>query len=145
MTQKRPTMDEIWMNLAINISERSTCSRNKVGCVITNKDKSRVLGVGYNGNFKGGPNSCDSAIAGNCGCLHSELNALLKVVENSPNKIIYCTVSPCLSCVKMIINSGCSKVIFLEEYRLISPIDILKRAGIRVYQSKGGEVVERID
>src|SRR3990167_2225715 len=64
----RPKFETIYMNLACALAERSTCSRLKVGCVITSSDYSRVLAIGYNGNYPGGPNCCDSDEPGKCGC-----------------------------------------------------------------------------
>jgi deoxycytidylate deaminase len=65
---KRPTFEKIFMDLAIQLSSRSTCGRAQVGCVITSDSYSQVYGIGYNGNYKGGPNQCDSDEPGNCGC-----------------------------------------------------------------------------
>ena len=64
----RPKFETIYMNLACALAERSTCSRLKVGCVITSSDYSRVLAIGYNGNYPGGPNCCDSDEPGKSGC-----------------------------------------------------------------------------
>ncbi|MCX6109800.1 MAG: hypothetical protein NTZ90_09400, partial [Proteobacteria bacterium] len=73
----RPTFPQIYMRLAFALAERSTCKRLKVGTVITSTDFRKVLAVGYNGNATGLPNSCDRDEPGNCGCLHSEENAVI--------------------------------------------------------------------
>ena len=51
--------------------------------MITSTDFRKVLAVGYNGNATGLANSCDRDEAGNCGCLHSEENAVIKAVKYS--------------------------------------------------------------
>jgi deoxycytidylate deaminase len=50
------------------MSERSTCARLNVGCVITSVDFRYVYSVGYNGNASGLHNGCESTEPGNCGC-----------------------------------------------------------------------------
>lgn len=129
----RPSFDSIYMNLAVELSKRSTCKRKKVGCVIVSEDNQRVLAIGYNGSWTGGPNECDSDEPGNCGCLHAEENALIKMNYNEPSvKKIYTSTMPCVYCAKRIINSKISEVIYLEEYRKQDGIKLLELAGIIV-------------
>ena len=128
----RPELEDIFMKLALNLAERSTCSRKQVGCVITSPDYSQVYGIGYNGSAKGFPNKCDRETPGNCGCLHAEDNALLKVSEPSyVEKYAFITLSPCETCAKRIINKGgFKKVFYHEEYRDKAGLTLLSKAGI---------------
>lgn len=129
----RPSFNDIYMDLAVMLSQRSTCSRKKVGCVVVSYDNQRVLAIGYNGSWSGGPNSCDSDEPGNCGCLHAEDNALIKLNYNDNcGKVLYTTMSPCSLCAKRIINAGIDMVIYLEKYRKTDGLDILERAGVEV-------------
>lgn len=64
----RPSWSKIYTGFAESLSRRSSCKRASVACVITSWDHSRVLAIGYNGNYKNGPNICDSDEPGNCGC-----------------------------------------------------------------------------
>ena len=73
----RPSFQSIYLNLAHTLAQRSTCARLQVGTVITSTDFRKVLAVGYNGNATGLPNCCDRDEPGNCGCLHSEENAVI--------------------------------------------------------------------
>jgi len=66
---------EVYMRMAEELGKRSTCARLQVGTVVTDQRLENVLAIGYNGNARGLPNRCDSAVPGNCGCIHSELNA----------------------------------------------------------------------
>lgn len=78
MTERsRPSFPEVYMRLALTLAARSTCRRLCVGTVITSTDYRKVLAVGYNGNAAGLPNTCDREEPGNCGCLHSEENAVI--------------------------------------------------------------------
>ena len=74
---ERPSFLEIYMDLAFSLARRSTCKRLHVGTVITTTDYRKVLSVGYNGNASGLANTCDRDEKGNCGCLHSEENAII--------------------------------------------------------------------
>lgn len=127
----RPCWDEVWMNVTKNISERSHHPDFKVGAIIVSEDNTQVLSVGYNGNAAGLVNSVESNEPGCSGLIHAEINALLKLDYNNPkNKKMYLTLSPCDYCAKCIVNSGIKEIIYLEEYRDIKGIRILKDANI---------------
>ena len=125
--------DEIWMEFAHSISSRSYDPRHQVGAIVVTGDNTQVLAVGYNGNYSGGPNEVESEIPGESGMLHAEINALLKMDYNIPkHKILYVTLSPCRMCAKAIINAGIDEVIYDEEYRNTSGLEILKSSGVDV-------------
>ncbi len=135
MTQTdRPSFESIYLQLARNLAARSTCRRLQVGTVITSTDYRKVLAVGYNGNATGLENCCDREDAGNCGCLHSEENAVINC--DSPRhveKIVFVTHLPCVACAKRLINLGNVKQLFYgEDYRLRDAIDLLQSVGIPV-------------
>jgi len=133
----RPSWNEIWIDFAHTIARRSYDPRHQVGAVIVTEDNSQVLAVGYNGNYKGGPNAVESDIPGESGMLHAEINALLKMDYNNPKKkIMYVTLSPCRMCAKAMINAGIECVIYNEEYRDPSGINLLCDAGVEVSRFK---------
>jgi len=130
---ERPSWHEIWMAMAHNISRRSYDPRHQVGAIIVTQDNSQVLSLGYNGNYKGGPNEVESEVPGDSGMLHAEINALLKLDYNNPKqKAMYVTLSPCRMCAKAIINAGVNEVVYDNEYRETSGLDILRSVGVRV-------------
>jgi len=130
----RPSFPDIYMRLAFLLAERSTCKRLRVGTVITSTDFRKVLAVGYNGNASGLPNTCDRDEPGNCGCLHSEENAVINC--DSPrhvNKLVFVTHLPCVACAKRFINLGCvQKVYYAEDYRIQDSLAMLRSVGIEV-------------
>ena len=131
--KQRPRWDDVWMEFAHIISRRSYDLRHQVGAVVVTEDNTQVLAVGYNGNYAGGPNESESSVPGESGMIHAEFNALLKMDYNNPkNKILYVTLSPCRMCAKAIINSGIKKVVYDEEYRDTSSLQILESAGVIV-------------
>lgn len=129
----RPSWDEIWMEMAHIISRRSYDPRYQVGAIVVTQDNSQVLSLGYNGNYKGGPNEVESEVPGDSGMLHAEINALLKLDYNNPKqKAMYVTLSPCRMCAKAIVNAGVNEVVYDREYRDTSGLEILCAAGTQV-------------
>lgn len=125
---ERIPLFEVYMRMAEELAKRSTCSRAAVGTVITDATLSNVLAIGYNGNARGLPNRCDSATPGRCGCIHSEMNALVKAPGGVADKVVFVTMSPCVMCAKLIIQSGVTHVFYREAYRDAAGLEVL-RAG----------------
>lgn len=129
----RPSMLNIWMDLAKSLAKRSTCGRKQVGTVITTDDMESVLSVGYNGNARGLPNHCDTDEMGHCGCIHSEVNALIKAGSRE-SKIAFITMSPCKACAKLLVNARVITVYFNELYRDLTGLVILYESGVAFKQ-----------
>lgn len=133
---QRPAFETIYMDLAFRLAERSTCVRLNVGTVITSTDFRKVLAVGYNGNATGLANRCDREEPGNCGCLHSEENAVINCdTPRYVEKFVFVTHLPCVPCAKRLINLGSvKKVVFARDYRSRDSLEILRSVGIEVVQ-----------
>jgi dCMP deaminase len=127
---ERIPLYEVYMRMAEELAKRSTCARLQVGTVITDAALSNVLGIGYNGNASGLPNRCDSTEPGRCGCIHSELNALVKAPGSVRDKVVFVTCSPCVMCAKLIIQSGVTHVFYRHAYREPVGVSVLESAGI---------------
>ncbi len=122
--------DEYFMSMAKLAGKRSTCLRRQIGAVIV-KDN-QILATGYNGAPKGIPNCCDTnkcirkelnIPSGKnhelCMAVHAESNAIIQCAVNGVSckgSSIYVTASPCVMCLKQIINAGITKVVALEMY-----------------------------
>jgi dCMP deaminase len=122
-----------YMNICEQIASLSYDPKFKVGTVIITDDFREICAVGYNGNYKGGPNERDSDETGASGFLHSEENALFhlsKPFELRDNLIMLCTHKPCPMCAKRIVNSGLKRVIYGTNYNALGPQtdDIFKSA-----------------
>jgi len=129
----RPSWDKIWMQMAETIAQRSHHPTFKVGALIVTSDNTQVLSLGYNGRAAGMSNVPQSDEPGCSGLLHAEINALLKLDYNNPkDKVMYITLSPCENCAMAIINSGIKKVVYKDEYRDMSGVDLLRKANITV-------------
>lgn len=124
MAKDRLSWQEYFMNLAMTVSQRGTCDRAYVGCVIVNKEN-RIVSTGYNGSIKGNPH-CDeighTMRGGHCiATIHAEMNALLYCAKEGISVngcIAYVTHFPCLNCTKSLIQAGISKIYYNNAYRV---------------------------
>jgi dCMP deaminase len=130
----RPPLFEVYMRMAEELAKRSTCSRLQVGTVITDASLEQVLSIGYNGNVRGFPNRCDSDEVGRCGCIHSEMNALVKSPGEVPDKVAFVTASPCVMCAKLMVQAKVSHLFYRSGYRDPAGLEVLERAGVVTVQ-----------
>ena len=125
MANYRQPVDFYFLRMALLVSERGTCVRRKAGCILVNK-KNHVLATGYNGNPSGfshcldnpckGANSKSGKDLDKCEAIHAEQNALLQCKDVYDIDTVYCTVSPCIHCVKLLLNTSAKKIVFGEKY-----------------------------
>lgn len=131
------------MSLARLASTRSTCLRRRVGAVIV-KDR-MVLSTGYNDTPRGVPNcgdgGCPRCLSDSppavgldtCLCLHAEQNAIIQAAYHGvgiAGATLYCTHQPCLTCAKMIVNAGLTRVVFDATYPDVAAEQLLRTAGV---------------
>ena len=127
----RPPLFEVYMRMAEELAKRSTCLRLQVGTVITDAGLENVVAIGYNGNARGFPNVCDSPTPGSCGCIHSEMNALVKAPGQLPGKVVFVTDSPCVMCAKLMVQANVTHVFYRRPYRKPDGLEVLEQGGIR--------------
>ena len=122
MTKDRTSWDKYFMQIARDVSTRSTCDRKFVGAVIVREKM--ILSTGYNGSIRGLPH-CDEVghemENGHCvRTVHAEANAIVQAARNGvgiEGADIYVTASPCYNCFKLIANSGIKRIFYGELYR----------------------------
>ena len=71
--------------------------------------------------------------------LHAESNAITKLAkstQSSAGSTMYITISPCVDCAKLIIQSGIERVVYGELYRNKDGINLLSKAGVKIYEIK---------
>jgi len=127
---KRPSWDDYFMEITRTVARRSTCDRGRSGALIV-KNK-RILTTGYVGAPAGLPH-CDEVghqlreVLHEDGtrskhCLrtvHAEQNAIVQAARfgiSIEGATIYCTMTPCYTCAKMIINAGIKRVVCEKDY-----------------------------
>lgn len=76
--------------------------------------------------------------------LHAEANAITKLAKTNNSSVgatVYVTLSPCLDCAKLIVQSGIKRVVYMEEYRITDGVDFLKNIGVEVTHISEEEVM----
>ena len=149
----KPSFDSIYMDLAQSLALRSHCTRAQVGAVLT-KD-TRIISIGYNGPPQATHN-CDEDFHEEGGCpkdskgscslaLHAEQNAILYASKNGASiegSTIYVTLSPCISCARIIYSMKIKRVIYLNSYAAYKGltsdegVDFLRTFGVEVLAYK---------
>ncbi len=130
---------QYFMNIAGEVSTRSTCDRKHVGAVIV-RDKT-ILSTGYNGSVRGLPH-CDDVghmmQDNHCvATIHAEANAIIQSAKNGvrlDGADIYITASPCWNCFKMVSNAGIKNIYYGEFYRDDRIFNAAKKLGMYISQ-----------
>lgn len=135
MTKEKQTKyDKAYLKIAKEWAQLSYCNRKKVGAIIV-KDR-MIVSDGYNGTPSGFENCCeDEEGLTKWYVLHAEANAILKVARSTQScdgATLYTSFSPCKECSKLIHQSGITRVVYHKDYRDLSGIDFLKKAGVQV-------------
>ena len=129
---KQLKYDKAYLKMATEWGKLSHCNRKKVGALIV-KDR-MIISDGYNGTPSGFENVCeDEAHYTKWYVLHAEANAILKVAASTQSckgATLYITLSPCKECSKLIHQSGIVRVVYTNEYKDVSGLDFLKKAGV---------------
>lgn len=122
---KRPPIDVFMMQLAQVAALRSTCIKRSVGCVLANA-RGQVLSIGYNGVASGRPHCFDGTQICKdfdkpsgfdcCEAVHAEQNAILQCHNAFDIETAYVTLSPCKACIKLLMNTSCKRIVFLNEH-----------------------------
>ena len=137
----RPDWDSYFMKIAYAVSERSTCDRAFVGCVLV-KEK-RILTSGFNGSPKG-QEHCDEAghlmVEGHCvRTIHAETNAIIQAAlhgVSTKDATCYVTHLPFINFTKALINAGISRIVYSVAYRQDeNAMHFLAQAGIEVVEN----------
>ena len=145
----RPDKYNYYLNIAKEVSSRSTCLRKHYGCVIVKNDI--IISTGYNGAPRQTKNCIDLDYCRReqmniprgqcyelCRSVHAEMNAIINAKrEEMIDSILYlygCDINgdiienldSCQMCKKIIINAGIKKVVFARSnnnYSMINVID----------------------
>lgn len=122
----------VFANFTRDLATLSKCEERKVAAIITDRDLTQIYSIGLNGGPKGLVD-CMCKIDGKYGCVHAEINALIKCRSDAPGKVMFVSLSPCKQCAAAIINApgGFSTVYYLQQWKDTTGVELLKKAGIR--------------
>ena len=128
------------------VGKRATCDRGRSGCVIV-QDR-HIISTGYVGASAGCAH-CDEAghemhtVVQEDGttskhCIrttHAEQNAIVQAAKfgtSTNGATLYCKMSPCYVCAKMIINAGIKRVVAMKDYHGgARGKEVFKEAGVQ--------------
>ncbi|MEI6191305.1 MAG: cytidine/deoxycytidylate deaminase family protein [bacterium] len=154
-TYKRPSWDEYFMNIVHAVGARATCDRGRTGCVLV-KDK-HIISTGYVGS-PAGCVSCDDVghemnsvthedgtVSKHCiRTTHNEQNAITQAARMgvaTDGATLYCMMTPCYTCAKLIINAGIKRVVAEKDYHAgARSKEVFKEAGV-LYELLNEETV----
>ena len=140
-TQKQ--LDKVYMQNAINMATLSHAVRKKVGCILVTPENIQI--GAYNGQPSGWDNCCEDVhetepfeyLVTKNTVIHAELNAILHAARQGVSvkgATLYTTLSCCTACSAMIAQAGVKRVVFKQDYRDTSGVELLKQHGIIVEQ-----------
>jgi dCMP deaminase len=151
----RPDWNEYFLRITQDVAQRATCVKRKVGAIIV-KDN-HILATGYNGSPKGFDHCTEETCIRKqmnvpsgqrhelCRGLHAEQNAIIQAAWHGvkiEGSTMYCTCQPCAICVKMLINAGIRKLVYVGGYPDELAQQMLRESRLPVikYENKiGGE------
>ena len=126
----RPDLSFRWLDyflkIARTVAEQSKDPSTKVGAVIVSPDK-QIISTGYNGfpvgvednkdRYEDRPTKLKMVV-------HAEANAICQAAKHGhciDGCYIFCTLVPCISCAKLIIQSGIKHVFFPKYVPTLLP------------------------
>lgn len=129
----RISREEMFTQIIQVVSKRSTCIRKKVGCALVYDN--RIIAIGYNGVLPNVDPLKGLDEGGNSKTVHAESNMIAFCAKNgiaTRGSRLFVTLQPCEKCAELIVQSGITEVVYLEDYRCSKGIEILKDNNIIV-------------
>jgi len=118
----RPSKIRNYMDIAEVVAQRSHDSETKVGAVLINNSSGAIIATGYNGFVRG---ACDEKLPTTRPekyefILHAEQNLIANCARHGISMedcALICTLSPCKTCMRLMIACGITKVVVRDLYR----------------------------
>lgn len=136
-------LDETYMGTALLHAKLSKARRAQVGAVLVTSHG--VTLTGYNGTPTGRSNDCEYEVhyisrlypdlVTKPEVIHAELNCIMKAAREGVSCIgatVYVTFSPCIQCSAMLVQAGVKRVVYMQQYRDVTGIELLQDCGILV-------------
>jgi len=144
----RPDKDHYYLNIAMEVSRRSTCLRRWFGAVIVKNDQ--IISTGYAGAARGAQNCTDLGVCPRqeagiprgeryelCRSVHAEMNAIIHAARSEMiDSTLYLvgldaetgdvvdSARPCKICTRLIINAGIRTVKVLNPDNGVTTYDV---------------------
>lgn len=119
----RPNWDTYFMNIAEVIKTRSLDTKTQVGAVLVSMKDHRIISTGYNSVCANMDDNCidwtDRDFVHEI-VIHAETNCILYAQSKFEDSILYCTLSPCKSCIKLLSATKIRKIVYKDDYKDIN-------------------------
>jgi dCMP deaminase len=130
--------DTYFINIAHAVKLRSKDPKLKVGSVLVSLKDNRIISTGYNSMVAGIDDSLidwsDRTKVKEL-VIHAEMNAVLYAQSKFEDSVLYCSHSPCGSCLKLISATKIKKIVYDNVYKDICKTEELcKFFNIEIYQ-----------
>lgn len=127
---------------ALTISEMSPDEQTKVGSILIHGNTGAVLGSGYNGFIRGGPDHTLPKTRPEKYeyIVHSEANLIYNCARHgiaTNDCFVFCTLSPCINCLRCLYQCGIDTIIFKDTYRDFQKNRLMKDLDIKVSELEG--------
>ncbi len=104
------------------IAANSPDKQTKVGAILIHGKTGAVISEGYNGFIRGAPDKHlpDTRPEKYKYMIHAETNLLCNAVRHGVSTdgcVVFCTISPCIHCLRMLYQAGIRVVYFKERYK----------------------------
>ena len=119
------------MEMATTVAKRSHDAETQVGAVLVSNNTGAILATGFNGFVRGAkdknlPNTRPEKYAY---MVHAEQNIIANSVQHGitiSNCTLYCTLSPCVSCMRLMFQCGITSIVVKDLYRDVNDIMAMK-------------------
>lgn len=124
---------KIYGNFITSLATISKCKQFGTAAMITDKKGNKVYSIGVNGGTEGAY-ECICGLSNKYTCVHAEANAISACNTLDDCTVMFCTLSPCITCAAAIVNAGIKVVYYITEWKDKIGIDLLRKSGIYCVQ-----------
>lgn len=127
----RPSWNNYYKKVVECTSERSSCSRLQVGCILVKNN--RIISQGYNGFISGHPHNSVIIDDHEIATIHAEQNAIIDCAKRGVScndSIAYITHFPCINCLKFMVQAGIIKIYYINDYK--NNYELIDKLGITI-------------
>jgi dCMP deaminase len=137
----RISKHEMYMELANVASKRSHDADTQVGAVLVNNKTGAVLATGCNGFIRGADdeNLPTTRPEKYKYMVHAEENMIANCARHGismDNCTLYCTMSPCVKCMRLLWQCGITSIIVRDLYRDVDEIKTMQDINLSIGSSE---------
>lgn len=117
-----------------DLANLSKCKHGHNAAIIVCRDMLQVLSIGVNGGCSGADTCLCDYNDKYAGCIHAEINALIKCRQSTNDALLFTTKCPCVNCAAAIVNAGISFVFYSAPRECCDAgLQLLQSQHVKVY------------